>query len=507
MTRGGPRTTSPPPTRPSGRPRPRARRCTRASRSSRPASPARSLRPRSSRRYSGSRRCSSRSRPPTRSCTPPTSTCGSAGCARACGPGSSCGGCWPPGRTGWLQRPVPEVTRAMAEAPQPSPEDAYTAYSYLTPGVDFRSFELVSEFGRVPPYVADLTAEEQQRAQRLLADSLVISLHDHPSLFPVRMEETPDYYRTGRQHTGYAGLAASGMTVVFDNMMDGTACVTGHAPWRWEDIITDLGMRQADLAHQTGVMTVRTVADIDEAYRSGRVGLVFGLEAATPIENELDRLDVLYGLGLRQIGIAYSDANALGSGLSEPVDGGLTAFGHRAVTRMNQLGLAVDLSHSSERTALVFITHAGARAVWDIARMKPDDVLRAVAQTGGVIGMSAAPHTTLSQAHPRHTIESVMDHFEYIAGLVGIEHVAFGPDTFWGDHVALHRIFAHLLSIKAARGPAFEPVAYVDGLENPAENFANICGWLVEHGYSDDDTRAVLGGNIYRALQSIWVSA
>jgi hypothetical protein len=64
------------------------------------------------------------------------------------------------------------------------------------------------------------------------------------------MEETPQYNRTGRQHTAYAGLAASGMTVVFDNMMDGTACVTGNAPWRWTDIITDLGMRQADLAHR-----------------------------------------------------------------------------------------------------------------------------------------------------------------------------------------------------------------------------------------------------------------
>jgi membrane dipeptidase len=218
----------------------------------------------------------------------------------------------------------------------------YTAYSYLTAGEDFRSFELVPEFGRVPPYAARLTAEQQERAGRLLRDSLVISLHDHPSRFPVRMEETPDYYRTGRQHAAYAGLAASGMTVVFDNMMDGTACVTGKAPWRWEDIITDLGMRQADLAHAGRVLTIRTVADIDEAYRSGQVGLVFGLEAATPIENEIDRLDVLYGLGLRQIGIAYSDANSLGSGLAEDTDGGLTAFGHRAVTRMNQLGLAHD---------------------------------------------------------------------------------------------------------------------------------------------------------------------
>jgi membrane dipeptidase len=390
------------------------------------------------------------------------------------------------------------------------------AYPYLTPGTDYPAFELAPEFGRVPAYAADLTAQQQERAGRLLRDSLVISLHDHPVRFPLRMEETPDLYRTGRQHAAYAGLAASGMTVVFDNMMDGTACVTGHAPWRWDDIITDLGMRQADLAHQSGAMAVRTVADIDEALRSGRVGLVFGLEAATPIENEIDRLDVLYGLGLRQIGIAYSDANALGSGLAEARDGGLTLFGRRAVARMDRLGLAIDVSHSSDRTALdvcevserpVLMTHAGARAVWDTARMKPDDVLRAIAATGGVIGMSAAPHTTLSAGHPRHSIASVMDHFRYCVDLVGIEHVAFGPDTLYGDHVALHRIFAHLLGIaQVTRGPAFDPVAYVDGLENPTENFGNICGWLVQHGFGDDDIRAVIGGNIYRALRSIWVA-
>jgi membrane dipeptidase len=136
--------------------------------------------------------------------------------------------------------------------------------------------------------------------------------------------------------------------------------------------------------------------------------------------------------------------------------------------------------------------------------MKPDDVLRAVAATGGVIGMSAAPHTTLSAAHPRHSIESVMDHFRYCVDLVGVDHVAFGPDTLYGDHVQLHRIFAHLLSLAAARGPAFDPVSYVDGLENPTENFGNICGWLVQHGYDDDAIRAVIGGNVYRVLQAVW---
>ncbi len=390
----------------------------------------------------------------------------------------------------------------------------YAAYSYLPAG-QVPEFDLAPEFGRVAPYAAPLTSREQERSQALLRESLVISLHDHPVRLPLRMEQTPEYNRTGRQHAAYAGLLASGMTVVFDNMMDGTACVSGNAPWRWNDIITDLGMRQADLAHAPGFLAVRTVADIDEAQRSGRIGLVFGLEAATPIENEIDRLDVLYGLGIRQIGIAYSYANALGSGLSEVTDSGLTAFGRRAVARMNQLGLAIDVSHSSDRTALdvcehsdkpVFITHAGARAVWDTPRMKPDEVLRAVAGTGGVIGMSAAPHTTLSAGHPRHSIESVMDHFRYCSDLVGIDHVAFGPDTLYGDHVQLHKIFAHLLSLAATRGPGFDPVGYVDGLENPTENFPNICGWLVSHGYDDEAIRAVIGGNVYRVLQSAWVA-
>lgn len=397
-------------------------------------------------------------------------------------------------------------------------DKSYRAYEYL-PAEAFPRFELAAEAGRVPPYQgAVLTAEQQARSAALLRDSLVISLHDHPVRFPADMAQTPAYNRTGRQHAAYAGLRASGLNVVFDNMMDGTACVTGSAPWRWNDIITDLGMRQADAAHAAaagaGVTVIRSVADIDAAVAAGQVGLVFGLESATPVENELDRLDVLYGLGIRQIGIAYSDANALGSGLSEQADAGLTAFGRRAVTRMNQLGLAIDLSHAGDQTALdtcsvstrpVLITHAGARGVWETARMKPDPVLRAVAATGGVIGMSAAPHTTLSHSHPRHTIESVMDHFRYCLDLVGLEHVAFGPDTLYGDHVALHREFAGLLSLARLGGPSYEPVEYVDGLENPTESFANICDWLVTHGFSDAEIAAVLGGNIYRVLQQTWI--
>jgi membrane dipeptidase len=390
--------------------------------------------------------------------------------------------------------------------------DTYTSYAYL-PDDEVPAFELDPELDRVPAYDLGLDESQSARAARLLTESVVVSLHDHPVVFPRDVAEIPAYNRTGRQRTAFEGLRRSGMTAVFDNMMDGTACVTGHAPWRWDDVVTDLGMRQADLAHQHDVVVARSVDDILAAHRDGRVALVFGLVAATPIENELDRLDVLFGLGLRQIGIAYSDSNALGAGLSDGDAGGLTHLGRRAVARMNAVGLAIDVSHSNDRTGIdtceastapVFMTHAGARALWDIPRLKSDDALRAVAATGGVIGISAAPHTTISYDHREHSIESVMDHFEYVADLVGIEHVAFGPDTLFVDHVGLHRQFAHLLAGATTDAPEHPMVPYVAGLESPEECFRNIVGWLVAHGYADADIEAVVGGNIIRALREIW---
>jgi membrane dipeptidase len=390
----------------------------------------------------------------------------------------------------------------------------YRSYDYLQPGRDYRAFELAPEVGRVPAYNGRLDREQAERARRLVAESIVVSLHDHPSVYPLRIEEVREYNRAGRQFTGFEGLARSGMTAVIDNFMDGACCITSTMGWKWSDVIHDLGMRFSDLAHQDDVVVARSVADIEHAHATGRLALIAGLEAATMIENELDRIDVLYGFGVRQMGIAYSEANGLGGGLKEKRDGGLTAFGERAVERMNKLGMAIDISHSGDRTCLdviaassrpVLITHAGSRTVWDSPRMKPDEVIVACARKGGVIGIEAAPHTTLSEAHSAHSIESVMDHVVHCVELVGVDHVAFGPDTLFGDHVGLHRVFATQLSVGEIRGGAeFEEVDYVDGLENPGECFHNIAGWLVQHGWSDDDIRKVIGGNAMRVLGEIW---
>ncbi len=390
----------------------------------------------------------------------------------------------------------------------------YRSYQYLEPGVDYREFELAEELDRVPSAGVATTPEQEQRVQRLLEEGPIISLHDHPSVMPKDIDQLFEYRRHGRDFTGYLGLSRSGLDAVFDNLADGEGQITSLSGWKWEDTLVDLGMRLCDIAHQDYVTVIHRLADLERAREHGQLGLVLAIESAAPIENELDRLDILYGFGIRSIGVTYSEANLLGSGLGEQSDAGLTAFGRRAVRRMNQLGILIDCSHAGDRTTLdtinassqpVSISHAGARALWPTARMKPDDVIRACAESGGVIGIEAAPHTTLTREHPRHSIDSYMAHFEYCCELVGLEHVGFGPDTLFGDHVGLHRVMAERFGQQLPPSSLpIERVPYVDGLESPAETLPNIVRWLVVHGYSDPDIHLAAGGNVLRMLEEAW---
>ncbi|NMR19238.1 dipeptidase [Cellulomonas fimi] len=413
-----------------------------------------------------------------------------------------------------MTTPAPSALDNARAAAGPAPaHQGYRAYGYLEPGVDYQHFDLAAEVGRVPAYDGGLSPEEAHRVVRIMRDEIVISLHEHAIVLPEDEASIRRYNRTGRQRTGYEGLAHSGLTAVVDNFMAGASCVTSQHGWKWDDMIYALGFRLADLAKQDYVVHATSVQDILDAKANGRLALVAGFECSTMIENELDRLDMLYGFGVRQLGIAYSQSNMLGSGLAEKGDAGLTAFGRRAVARMNKLGMLIDISHSGDRTSLdvieqsevpVMITHAGARAVWPIPRLKPDEVIIACAERGGLIGLEAAPHTTLSPDHPVHTLESVMDHFQYCVDLVGIDHVTFGPDTMFGDHVAVHRTYAGNYAQKEEGRLDHPQVEYVDGLENPGESFWNITGWLVRHGYSDDEITKVLGGNTLRVLNQVW---
>jgi membrane dipeptidase len=209
----------------------------------------------------------------------------------------------------------------------------------------------------------------------------------------------------------------------------------------------------------------------------------------------------------------YSESNALGSGCRETRDGGLTVFGHRAVERMNRLGMLIDVSHAGDETSLdtirlskapVVISHSGSRELWPISKCKPDHVIRACAERGGVIGIEAAPGTTMVRPDlVEASIETLMRHFEYCVDLVGIDGVTFGPDTFFGDHAGSYGIpSGALLASGDSEYDAVVP-EYVVGLENIGD-FPNVVRWLVKHGYSDDEIAKAIGGNTLRVLGQAW---
>ena len=396
----------------------------------------------------------------------------------------------------------------------------YSSFDYLVPGEDYKTWELSEEGNEFEPYLVPLSPDQEQRLEKIISAYPVISLHEHPNRFAKNIHETFEMNRIGRNFMAYKGLAESYLDCVFDNLMDGGCIITSQHGWKWKDAIHDIGMHLCDIAHQDFLIRCERVDDIYRAKKEGKIAWVPVLEGAAMIENEIDRIEVLYGLGVRLLGITYSESNSLGSGVKENADGGLTYLGHQAVERMNKTGMAIDCSHVGDKTTMdvieaskkpIFISHAGARSLWNSKRLKSDEQLKACAGKGGVIGIEAAPHTTITEKNCSHTIESVMEHFEYVKNLVGIDHVTFGADTIYGDHVALHHAFANYLSIKqthvkqnSSNAAAFPEVPFVKGLENPTEASINIPRWLIAHNYSEEDIAKILGGNVIRVLKEIW---
>lgn len=388
----------------------------------------------------------------------------------------------------------------------------YSSYQYLEKNKDYRDFKMAEEVNRVEPYDLKLTGREDNIFDEIVKENLIINLHEHPTVIPEDLDQLHEYEKQGREVTGFKALADSIIDVVFDNMMDGTCIIHSKSGWKFKDIIHDIGMRNCDIDHQDFLIKGKRLSDFYRAKKEEKMAWVQVLESATMIENELDRIEILYGMGVRMMGITYSESNNLGSGLKEKRDGGLTTFGEKAVKRMNKIGMAIDVSHSGNKTALdvieksnkpVFITHIGAKSLWNIKRLKPDNVFKACAKNGGVIGIEAAPHTTVTKDNPYHNLDSYMEHFEYIKGLVGIKHLAFGPDTLFGDHVGLHDLFSSNMSIDQ-QTKNHKRVEYVKGLENPAEGIENILKWLIKHNYSKEEIKKVMGENIIRVLNKVW---
>ena len=150
----------------------------------------------------------------------------------------------------------------------------YTSYEYVRSHRDFTEYDLIEGESLFEPYLVPLNASQEARMLDLAGRILMISLHEHPHLFPAKADQIRAYDSEGRVHTAYEALADSWWDCVFDNFLDGAACITSKNGWKWDDVIYDMGMRFCDLAHQDFIIKCEVVDDIHRAHREGadRVG-------------------------------------------------------------------------------------------------------------------------------------------------------------------------------------------------------------------------------------------
>ena len=177
----------------------------------------------------------------------------------------------------------------------------YKSYQYLEPGVDYTKIEQAKEVDRVEPYLVPLSEAEEKRVDELYEKCVVISLHDHALSLPTDFSQFREWGRQGRTGTAYEGLSGSCLDAVFDNLMDGFGFITSKSAWQFDDVVSDIGLRWSDIAHQDFVIRCDGVKDILRAHDEGKIAFIPSIECATPVEQELDRVDVLHGLSLIHI--------------------------------------------------------------------------------------------------------------------------------------------------------------------------------------------------------------
>lgn len=311
-------------------------------------------------------------------------------------------------------------------------------------------------------------------------------------------------------------LAESGLNAIHVTASDwvGDYASTRASVVEWGRILE----RQSDHFY-----LIRTAEDLAKVGEDPRVGVVLGLQNGEPIEDDIGRLADLWDLGLRVFQLTYNEANLLADGCTEAGDGGLTELGREAVAECNRLGMLVDLSHVGHRSCLdaveassvpVAVTHANRRAVVDNPRNKPDDVLLAVAQSGGVIGVTPwSPMCWRGGGHPG--FEDFIAQLSAVLELVGIDSVVIGSDL--AVVTAAAPPSAAILERSAASHPEIF-AAYVAAVDNTIETrycrgFQSVARWaqlpddLAALGLSDEERAKVLGGNWLRLFAGVLPSA
>jgi len=259
-------------------------------------------------------------------------------------------------------------------------------------------------------------------------------------------------------------------------------------------------------AHASTLVLVRRAEDIEAAKAAGKLGLILGFQAASPIEDDLTNLAIFHALGVRIVQLTYMGRNLAGDGCFEPRDEGLTYFGMQIVRELNRLGMLVDLSHGGWQTAAdaaalstapVLLSHSNPHRLCPNKRNVPDDLIRQVAKTGGCIGVNAHPAICMRTPGQRPTLQDYLDIVDDLVALVGIDHVSLGTDLFEGfvpwQHLRWNKRYDELKN----------PWGTVDGLSRAAD-IPTITEGLVARGYADADAEKILGRNLLRVFRAVW---
>ncbi len=358
-------------------------------------------------------------------------------------------------------------------------------------------FKLAAQVGRVPSMVVPLDREQTLRFDRLMDSLVMVDLHQHVQVLTDSMDDLHDYFRSHQYVWGYDATRAGGWTAACT--ANGLTTI-GFRPdmsyVEFSDLADEIALMNADIAKQgDSVVKIQRADDILAAKQRGVIGYLPTVEHLA-MGAHLYHIDVLYGLGVRLAGLTYSRKTYVGDGQFERTNSGLGDLGIAAVTRMNDLGMVVDVSHAGVQTALEAIEHSrvptvfshnAARTVWATSRTRADEELVACAAKGGLIGVTAVPNS-LSNA-PDQDINCVLDHYDYLVKLVGVDHVGMGTDTLIGDHVGFHKSALG----RDTAGRQF-PAPYLSGLESPADG-KNIVRGLIARGHDDDAIRKIAGQN------------
>lgn len=271
-------------------------------------------------------------------------------------------------------------------------------------------------------------------------------------------------------------------------------------------------------AHPAYFMQVRVPAEIEKAKSEGKLGIIFSFESADMLEGRVDRIETFRDFGVRVMQLSYNRRSPFGAGVMEPDAGGLTELGRKAVQKMNEIGVAVDLSHANPQTTAdamalstkpVLMTHAGCAALHAHPRNKSDEQMRALAAKGGVMGVYDLPYLTASPKQP--TVDDYMAHMEHALKVMGEDHVGVGSDAGFDPFDTSEKGMAEFKKNREERkkaglaAPEEDRPTYVIGLNGP-RRIEVITNELSKRGYSAGTVEKVIGANFARVLREIWTA-